>query len=321
MKLKSIIISSCIMASCGLMNAQTTEAESKLRAQNNDTILGWKRGGIINIGLSQTSLTNWAAGGQNSVALNGLLSLFAHKKTKKALWENYLDLGYGLLKQGNNADWRKTDDKIDLTSKYGYQTSSKWYTAGLFNFKTQMTEGVNYVNDSVKTKISNFLAPGYLLGALGMEYKTDGFSAFIAPVTAKATIVADQTLADAGAFGVEKATFDSFGNITARGKNIRQEFGGYLKIMYKKDIMTNIAFQTKAEFFSNYLNNPQNIDVNWETLLSMKVNNFISVTVGTTLIYDDDIKISIYNNNGEVVSNGPRTQFKQILSAGLTYKF
>jgi hypothetical protein len=324
MKSLSFILSTLLLVAFSSIYGQTTEAESKLREQQADTVLGWKRGGIINMGLSQTSLTNWAAGGQNSLATNGILSVFAHKRMKRALWENYLDMGYGLLKQGNDkrARWMKTDDKVDITSKYGHQTSAKWYIAGLLNFKTQITQGFNYPNDSVSVKISNFLAPAYGLAALGMEYKSDGFSAFIAPLTTKVTIVADQSLADAGAFGVEKAKFDALGNITSRGKNVREEFGGYVKIMYKKNIMKNVTLQTKADFFSNYLHNAENIDVNWETLLSLKVNKYISTTVSTSLIYDDDIIIAVdKNKDGVIDGRGPRVQFKEILNVGFSYKF
>ncbi len=317
MRIKLIIVSVIAFYS---MSAQTTEAEKDLKTQNTDTVLGWKTGGFINIGISQTSLTIWAAGGQNSVATNGIVSVFANKKMEKDLWENSLGVGYGMIKQGKKGPWWKTDDKIDLTSKYGHQTSPHWYVAGLLNFKTQMAPGFNYPNDSVK--ISNFLAPGYLIAALGMEYKSEGFSAFIAPITSKTTFVADQSLADAGAFGVDKATYDASGNVVTRGRNSREEFGGYVKIMYKKDIMKNINFQTKVDLFSNYFHNPGNIDVNWETLLNMKVNKFISVTVSTSLIYDDDILISIdKNNDGIIDSKGPRTQFKEILNAGFSYKF
>jgi len=74
---------------------------------------------VLVANVAQTSLTNWAAGGQNSIALNGFISLFANLKQGKSTWDNLLDIGYGLLKQGDDNFSRKTDDKIDFTSKYG----------------------------------------------------------------------------------------------------------------------------------------------------------------------------------------------------------
>ncbi len=87
-------------------NAQITDAEKKLKTQTVDSIEGWKSGGMINLNMSQTSLTNWAAGGQSSIALNGLLNLHDQYKKGNSLWENFLDLAYGSMKQGD-ANWWK----------------------------------------------------------------------------------------------------------------------------------------------------------------------------------------------------------------------
>ena len=305
---------------------QTTEPEIDLRTLSSDTIQGWRMGGLMAINLSQTSLTNWAAGGQNSISINGLMSVFANYKKRKSTWDNSLEIGYGVLQQGKNTNFLKTDDKIDVFSKYGRQALNNWYYAALLNFKTQMQPGFNYPNDSVK--ISNFLAPAYILGAMGLDYKPNkDFSFFFAPGTAKVTIVNDQQLADAGAFGVEKATYDLAGNIITNGTKWRAEFGGYLRFIYSKndftsEFMKNVSITTKLDMFSNYLNNPRNIDVSWETLITLKVNKFISVNLNTHLLYDDDIKINIdSNDDGTVDNTGPRTQFKEILGVGFSYKF
>ncbi|HSL86028.1 MAG TPA: DUF3078 domain-containing protein, partial [Bacteroidales bacterium] len=154
------------MAYFSIMSGQITEGEKTLRAVRADTTTGWKKGGVLNVNIAQTSLTNWAAGGQNSVALNGLFSLFANYKKDKVVWDNSLDLGYGLLKQGKDADFMKTDDKIDFLSKYGREAFTNFYYAALLNFKTQMRPGYNYPD--VTNKISDLFAPAYLLLAAGM---------------------------------------------------------------------------------------------------------------------------------------------------------
>jgi hypothetical protein len=295
---------------------QITESEEQLRTQAADSIEGWKKGGIITLNLSQTSLTNWAAGGQNAFSGNGLISLFANYKKDKSLWSNSLDIGYGVLKQGKNEDFIKTDDKIDLLSKYGRKAAEHWYYAALFNFKTQMTAGYNYPNDSVK--ISTLFAPAYIIGSLGMDYKpNDDLSAYISPVTSKITIVTDQDLANQGTFGVTPAEYDTIsGLIVSKAEKVRFELGGYLRLEYRKVLMENITILTKLDLFSNYLDNPQNIDVGWETLITMKVNKYISATLNTHLIYDDDIDIT--TDTGKKV---PRTQFKEVLGIGFSYKF
>jgi hypothetical protein len=318
--MKKLINIITVITFSGVLTAQTIEAENNLKKQNKDSLDGWKTGGIISLNLTQVSLTNWSAGGENSLSVNGILSLFANLKKGNSTWDNSLDLGYGFLQQGK-ADARKTDDKIDFTSKYGQKAFKNWYYAGLVNFKSQMTAGYNYPDDS--TKISDFLAPGYLLGAIGMDYKpSEVFTLFISPITMKMTLVNDQPLADAGAFGVEPALRDTAGNVITKGENYRAEYGGYLRALLKKDIMKNINLQTKLELFSNYAEEPGNIDVNWEVLISMKVNKFISATISTQLLYDHDIDIAVDNNNDGIIDAvGPRTQFKEVLGVGLSYKF
>ncbi len=290
--------------------SQVTDKEADLKKVYNDTIEGWKTGGIFSVNFSQVSLTNWSAGGQNSISINSLANMFANYKKGNSTWENYLNLGYGLLKQGKDANFMKTDDKIEFLSKYGKKASKSWYYSALLSFNSQFTNGYNYPDDS--TIISKFLAPGYILGAIGMDYKPNKtFSAFIAPLTSKITIVNDTKLSDIGAFGIDT------------GKVVRNEFGGYVRIAYKKDVTKNIMFQTKLDLFSNYLHNPQNIDINWESLINIKLNKFLSAVITTTLIYDDDIAIGIDSNGDGNIDKqvNSKIQFKEVLGIGLSYKF
>jgi len=243
--------------------------------------------------------------------LNGLFSAFANYKKGNGLWENTLDIGYGILKQEGQSWWKKTDDKLEFTSKYGTKAFNNWYYALLLNFRTQLTSGYNYTTDSTRTKISDLFAPAYLVGAIGLDYKPSANTGlFIAPLTGKITIVNDTALSNLGAFGVDK------------GDKTRSEFGGYLRFVTKKDIMENITLQTKLDLFTNYLKNPQNIDVNWESLVSMKINKYISAVLTLQLIYDDDVKINKGTNpDGTTKEAGPRVQFKEVLGIGFSYKF
>jgi hypothetical protein len=280
----------------------------------------WKKGGMASLTFNQVSLTNWAAGGQSSISGNVFFNLFANYKDEKQTWDNTLDLGYGLIRN-NSQPFVKSDDRIELNSKYGRNINEDWYYSGLLNFRTQFAPGYNIPNDSVL--ISDFLAPGYILLAFGFDYKpSDNFTLMLSPVTSKTTIVNNQTLADAGAFGVEGAVYDALGNRTTAGKMIRNEVGAFLKMMYKKDIVENVNFQTKLDLFSNYLNNPQNIDINWETIVTMKINKFLSANLNTHLIYDDDIDIAVDNNDDGITDAvGPRAQFKEVFGLGVSFKF
>lgn len=309
--MKKIILSLAIaMFYCVSANAQTPVDSTK----------AWHTGGFISINFSQVSFTNWAAGGQNSIAGSGIISLFAHYKKDKTTWDNSLDVAYGMLQQGT-AKLLKSDDRIELNSKYGHYAFKHWYYSALLNFQTQMAPGFNYPNDS--TVISKFLAPAYLVASLGMDYKPcDYFSLFLGPLTGRVVVVNDQTLADQGAYGVDKAIYNTTtGALITHGKLTEEEFGGYLRAVFKKDIFTNVNLQSKLELFSNYLKNPQNIVVNWENLLMLKVNKYIVANVSTQLIYDDNINIPQYNSAGVVTGSGPRVQFKEVLGVGLSYKF
>ena len=296
------------------------EAE-KLKAITADTIKPWQFGGIISVNGQQVSLTNWAAGGNSSISLAGLINAYARYTKGKIVWDNNLQLGYGVIKQGSNKKWWKNDDKIQVTSKLGREAAKHWYYSALLDFRTQFADGYNYPNDSVY--ISRFMAPGYGLASIGMDYKpNDHFSAFISPVTGKFTFVNDDKLASAGAFGVQKDIMDPSDTtkFIQHHKTHREEFGAYFKMQYQTKVMENITFQTVLELFSNYFHNPQNVDVNWTTLTTFKVNKFISATLSTQLIYDDDIKVlrTTGDNKG---TTGPDVQFKQVLGVGFSYKF
>lgn len=300
-------------------NKVLTAAEEKAlvdkltaKAEKGDSL--WKFGGSTGLNFSQVYLSNWASGGQSSVSATGLVSLFGNYRKGKSTWDNTLDLAYGVLRQGDAGQMIKTDDKIDFSSKYGREASSTWFYSGLLNFRTQFAPGYPIVNgaENKSVLLSEFLAPGYLLAAIGMDYKpSDKFTAFISPVTVKSTIVMNDSLSAAGAFGVEK------------GENIRNEIGGYVKLMFKTKVVENVDFQTKIDLFSNYMNNPGNIDINWESLITMKVNKFLSATIATQLLYDDDINILVPNDPLDTTDDefGPRVQFKEVLSLGLSYKF
>lgn len=277
----------------------------------------WTKGGKFALTFSQVSFSNWAAGGENSFGGNSMLNLHANYKKGKRIWDTNLDLVYGVLRlNGNQA--RKTDDKIDFISKYGHEISKNLYASSNFRFNTQFYKGYKYPDDS--TIVSTFMAPAYAQFGVGFDFKpSDVFSLSILPVTGRITLVLDQSLADKGAYGVKPAEYDTIGDqilIAKEGENVRFELGTALQALFKKEIMKNVELQSKLQLFSNYLENPQNIDVDWNTMLSLKVNKYISSYIGFTLLYDDDIMIT--DEDGIV---GPRTQIKQTFGMGLAFDF
>jgi len=305
---------------CSFVGLQTVSAQENLA----DTT--WKFGGLTNLNFTQVYLNNWAAGGQQSLALTSLANLNLNYKKGNRSWINRLDLAYGVVQQGSE-ELRKTDDRIDFLSKYGRKASEHWYYTVLGNFKSQFAPGYNYPNDSVL--ISDFMSPGYISLSLGMDYRpSDIFSAYISPATAKITTVLNQDLADAGAFGMEEAEFDEAGEKTKNGENFLFEVGASTILILDLPVMENITYKSRLELFSSYTRDPSKIDVFWENILNMKVNKYISASITATLIYDDDVSIQETKPNGEPKLNeegepiiGPRTQFKEVLSIGFAYNF
>lgn len=274
----------------------------------------WKKGGKFALTFTQVSFSNWAAGGENSLGGNSMVNLFANFKEGKRIWDNQLDLAFGILKlDGEKA--RKSDDKIEGFSKFGYEIANNLYFSTNLNFKTQFTRGYNYPNDSVK--VSDFLSPAYIQLGVGIDYKpVSYFSLSFLPLTGRITIVTDQDLADIGAYGVDPAEYDTSGTVLLKhGKNTRFELGTSVIALFQKEIVKNIEFKSKLQLFSNYLEKPQNIDVNWDSMLALKVNKYISTFIGVVVVYDEDIPIM----NNEGVDVGPRTQLKQTFGIGLAF--
>jgi len=281
---------------------------ASLYSQDNPDTSYWHFDGITGINVSQVSLTNWSAGGESSYSGNALLNMNLNYIKDKTSWENALGLGYGLMKQGEQSV-RKTDDRIDFASKYGRKATEHLYYSAMFKFNTQFTDGYGYPNDSVA--ISRFMAPGILNLSIGIDYKpSENFSFYVGPISGKVTVVHDDSLSAKGAYGVEP------------GENVRMEFGGSMKAVYQKEILKNVTFNTKLELFSNYLENPEKIDISWEVMINMKVNEFLSANLHTHLMWDDDIKFDQVNDAG-VVTGEPisKVQFKEVFGVGLSYKF
>lgn len=309
--------------SLGFLLSITTFAQTAVK----DT--SWKTAGFFGLNASSTALSNWQGGGQDNIAINAILNAQAIYTKGKLTWTNKLDAQYGIMKPGEAKLFRKNIDQLFATSKVNVDAFAKhWYYAAQADFRSQFAPGNNYVGDSVVGRsTSDFTSPAYIQLALGLDYKpVPYFSAFLAPLAGKITTVNRQYLADAGAFGVEKATYDTAGNVITSGKRVRYEFGGRLVIRFKKDIYKNVNLDTYLDLFSNYMNNPQNIDVVLNTLLTLKINKYFSASVISQVQYDDDVitqrdwdKDGLYDNKNDI--NGPRLQLLTTVAIGFGYKF
>lgn len=277
----------------------------------------WSTKMLFGINGSQSTFVNWAAGGRNNLSLLGFLDATATYRKKNIKWNSDLKLALGGVRflgeiTDGSSRTQKTDDVVDLSTAIGYEFKSKWYYTAVGGFKTQMMNGYIYPNDSVRT--STFMAPGYLSAAIGIEYApSTNFNLFISPLAAKYTIVNDAILANKGAYGVQAATYNDLGTLITAGEKFRSEYGAYFRLRFSKELIKNVEMKSRLELFSNYIENPQNVDVNAEVIFTLKVNKWLSSSLQWNFVYDDDI--SVTDSKGRV---GARGQFKSVLGLGVS---
>jgi len=271
----------------------------------------WDIGGMAKLNFNQAYLSNWIQGGESN--LNSLLNIKFNidYKKGKTIWNNDIEYKYGLIQSGKLNKLLKNEDRLEINSKYGTNAANDWYYSALINFKTQFFKGYDYPNDSVA--VSGFLAPAYTVFSLGMDYKpSDKLTILISPISSKFTFMRDTASFMESKFGLNK------------NQSLKKELGAYVKSIFTFDLRKNIHIQNKINLFTNYIKEPQNIDIDWEVTVDMNITDYINTTISTHLIYDNDVDIPVYKRvDGEKKQVGVtrKIQFKEMLSVGISYKF
>lgn len=284
----------------------------------------WTKKNSFTLNFNEVAFVNWNAGGNNSVSGVGKLRFDRNYKFRYIQWDNYMELRYGLNAQ-EDQKLRKTDDALKLGSTFGYRrdTITNWYYSVKTTFNTQFSNGYKYPDRT--NPISRFMAPGYFFLGAGTSFITANqkFNLYISPLTQKATFVLDQDLADSGSFGVEGAEYDDDGNVITPGENTYIELGFMITNKWETNIGKNVSLAHDLTLYSDYLSSFGNIDVDWELALKLQVNKSIITTIGTHLIYDDDILFDqSVDDDGTVTFAGrPKIQFKQSVGVGITFEF
>ena len=283
----------------------------------------WSKLNRLSFDLSEIAFVNWNAGGNNAITTLLKAEFNRKYKDRNIQWTNEILFRFGInLQEGQKL--RKTDDVIQMNSTFGarHDALSDWYMSAKFNFLTQLANGYKYPNRD--QPISKLMAPGYLLLGVGAEFSPEDkdFSLYISPLTQKSTFVLDQDLADAGSFGVRPAVYDALGVKIRDGQRVFTEIGILITNNLQKKIYENMFLASRLALYTDYLNSFGNIDINWILDLELKVNEYVKASMGTHIIYDNDVKFSeIDSVTGENVPVGPRIQLKQLLGVGLTYNF
>lgn len=272
---------------------------------------GWTHKGNVGLNFGQSAHVNWAAGGLNSLNGQGIVNYEIHYLKGNFKWDNTLNASLGYSLYDFHKKPIKTDDKIELTSLAGLKATEHLNYSAELAFRSQFAKGYKYDEDSTNY-ISKFLAPAYITLGLGIEWVPNKyFSLYFSPITGRMTIVNDDRLAAEGAFGVN--ALDANDTIQHAIHKIRYEFGARAVAKFQYPIAKNIDFNSKLELFSNYLNHPERIDVDWQNMLVLKVNDWLNANLSTHLIYDYDIPF--HNEAGELIK-GSKVQFKEVLAIG-----
>ena len=271
-----------------------------------DSLEGWKIGGLVSMNFSQSSFTNWAAGGDNNIGISLFYKPFANFTKGKINWENNLDLRYGKNKIGSES-WRKSDDLIEANSKLGINAKKAWFYSALLNFRSQFDNG--YASIEQIELISRFMSPGYLSVVLGMDYKpNDKLSVLLSPFTTRTTFVLDDSLSSTGSYGVMP------------GEKSFTQIGPSVIFTYKDEVYKNVLIDSKMNVLYEYASDPKLVFI-WDFILGLKVNKFLTTTLTTGMIYDQNILFNVFDESGNVVGQERRVQFKEVLAIGVTFSY
>jgi len=298
--MKKILLTALLIATASLSQAQ--DDESKEQKQ------GWTKGGTFQLLFNQSAFNaEWTGGGTSSIAGNAAINYDFNYLQGRTTWDNKLIAEYGITKQDGDEFIRKTNDRLEFNSVYGYKVSenSRWSYSFFFNGLTQFTKGYTFSEDpttgeTIRTERTHILSPGYFQAGPGMLYKrNENFSVNIAPATARLIVVDDQFTTtpgyeDGDYFGVDA------------GASNRFEFGASVNALYKFEITENVTMDNVLLLYSNYLDKPGNVDINYSAAVNMKVNEWLSANLIFQAIYDDNAVGAF--------------QIREVFGLGLNYK-
>jgi hypothetical protein len=318
-----------VLTASGLVHAQDPLQKADTLLISGDTIimLGdsviikqtpkpvyWEKGGNYNLSIQQVSLSNWNAGGASNLAFNTGLNLFANYKKNLIIWDTKLTINLGFNRQGGRSfPTRKTNDNFFFITKYGRELSPKWFLSTQLDARTQLLAGYRYfrpagAEEDARTRLSDFLAPAYIQSSTGLNYRRDfknrdRLSLIASPFTGRFTIVMDDSLSNAGAFGV------------VPGERLYAEAGLSFSSMTDFQILENVRWRADLNLFTNF-ERLGNFVVNLNSVISFRVNKYITTRMETILIYDEKVFIP--------QDSGPPKQAVQLQNAinfGLALEF
>jgi hypothetical protein len=264
--------------------------------------------------LSQAALSNWVKGGENSLSTSMDITEYVNYENKSLNLAsfNFARIKLGFLTSGGNV--RKNLDLIETNSKLNHKAFGKFDFSGILLFKTQLFKGYNYPNDSIP--VSKMFNPAVLTIGFGLDYKPNKTTSInFSPFSYKGTFMTDTLHYDQTMYGIP------------HNRKALHEPGLSLMVTNEYKPLKTVSIVNRLQLFTNYINNPLNIDVDWEMIATASLNWFTDVRFNTHLIYDDDTKspviesgIPVMNPDGSPKKTA-RAQFKEMLGLSVVFRF
>ena len=272
-----------------------------------DSTTFWSNTGNFSLLISQTAFNNdWLGGGTSNYAGNIIINYDLNYKKDKIEWDTKFLVDYGITKNDSQEFNRKTNDRFEVNSIIGKRLeATKWYLTGNFNFRSQLADGYTFSTDEngneTRTLQTELLSPAFTNFGIGFQWKkNDNLKVNVAPLSGRLILANDKFTSKSG-----YKDGDFFG--LNKGETIREEFGASLNGVAKFDLMENISVENLLNLYTNYLEDPQNVDIDYTFNLLLKVNEYISTNFTFQAIYDDNAVKGF--------------QVREVLGAGLRYKF
>lgn len=286
MKLKSVVLLLFLSIFLGTYVFAQEKPEKKPK-------YGWQKEMVGGINLTQTSLSNWTQGGENSFAWQLNFNFKFIKSQEKYNWANSGKFTYGSTKIGDQ-EFRKSIDEIKLESVLTYRLGMFVNPFIACTAETQFAPGYSYDTDP-KKQISSFMDPGYFRESIGVEYQPNNLVKSRLGIALKQTITSD--------FPVPYADDPNTEDKIEKTKN---EFGAESVTDLSWKVTKNSLFTSKLELFST-LKAFDETDVNWDNVFTIMISKYINININFKLFYDKDIS--------------KKRQIKQAIAFGFTYSF
>ncbi|GAA4273288.1 DUF3078 domain-containing protein [Aquimarina gracilis] len=270
--------------------------------------IGWKTKGKFSLLFNQSAFNfDWQGGGTSNIAGNAVANYEFNYKRKSLTWDNKILADYGLSFLKDEEFARKTNDRIEFNTRLGQRIKeSNWNYSFFANFLSQFDKGYEFSTDpdtdeTIRIEQTHFFSPAFIQAGPGLLWKkSDDLSINIAPVTSRMIFV------DKEFTNVEGYQDGDYFGVDA-GESTRFEFGGALAANLKFSITQNLTVENILNLYSNYIEDPANVDMDYTFNLNLKINRYISFSFVFQSIYDDNATSAF--------------QIRQVTGIGLDYKF